>query len=104
MTAAKRSAAMNFGRIRVRLPNQTGEFGRAAASGHYAFVVEVIGSPSAGWLSKPEIADFVAIAESLCHRSEDEVSARGSVADVEGLCFRADISIQQWVANPEDWQ
>lgn len=105
MTAVKRSAAMNFGRLRVRLPDQTGEFGRAAASGHYWLETIVTGSPSAGWLSPAETAAFVATAKTICFDSvDDELSAGGSVAEAEGLVFRADISATMWVANPEDWQ
>jgi hypothetical protein len=105
MTAAKRSAAMNFGRLRLRLPNQTGKFGRAAASGHYwPETVVVTGSPVAGWLSRAETASFVETAKQVCFHSIDELSAGGSVAEAAGLVYRADISATTWVANPEDWQ
>lgn len=61
MTAETRSAAINFGRMRIRLPNQTGSVGRAFAMGLWAFSAIVdSGAPIAGWIVRSETGSWVA--------------------------------------------
>jgi hypothetical protein len=93
MTAKTRSAAINFGRMRIRLPNQTGSVGRAFAMGLWAFSAIDSGAPIAGWIVRSETGSWVAtddgfpIAEPCPETFVAEASATCFVSFQTAVCW-----------------
>lgn len=83
MTKQQRSAAMNFGRQKIRLPGQNGEFARAAAIGLWAFVTIDAGPCEAGWIESAKTICFVVEVGAVAYRATNQ--ATGFVYEQERI-------------------
>jgi hypothetical protein len=98
MTKQQRSAAMNFGRQKIRLPGQNGEFARAAAIGLWAFVTIDAGPSEAGWIESAKTICFVA--EAITQQF-DEQQISCFVVEVGAVAYRATKQVTGFVYEQE---
>lgn len=84
------SAACHFGRIRVRLPDQSGAFALAAAAGWY---LATEATPTDGWWAESKAFSWAADEAGQCFV---DVMAAAFVAGESATAFRAVSETTAW--------